>query len=105
MNPQQIQSIVRAFLQVILAPGSYLVLHGILPADAAQQLVVPLTSIITVVGGILLARWGVAAHSPSAAVTLINSADVPGVKVVAESSPSPKVTVNKNGTVQTLPLQ
>ena len=54
LNQEQWTSIVRGTVQVALAPGSYFVLKGILPADLAQQLIVPLTAAITLGGGALL---------------------------------------------------
>ena len=82
-----------------LAPGSYLVLKGVLPADLAQQLIIPLTTGITLVGGALLTKWGVMTHSAPAVVAAVNSDSVPGVKAVAATSASPAVAVTKDGDV------
>ena len=99
LNPEQLTSIVRGALSLALAPGSFLVLKGILPADQAQQLIVPLTTAITVGGGYLLTKWGVMSHSAPAVVAAVNSDSVPGVKAVAATSASPDVAVTKTGAV------
>ena len=99
LNPEQWGSLVRMMVGLALAPGSYLVLNGVLPADLAQQLVVPLTTAITLGGGALLGKWGVMAHSAPAVVAAVNSDSVPGVKAVAATSASPAVAVTKDGEV------
>jgi hypothetical protein len=117
LNSEQWTSLVRGALQVALAPGSYLVLKGGLPADVAQQLIVPLTGAITFGGGILLTRWGVMAHSPaavaaavvsntpvaSAVVNALNSDSMPNVKVVRSTSASPAVSITQSGAIMSVP--
>ena len=99
LNSEQWGSFVRGTLQVALAPGSYLVLKGVLPADLAQQLIIPLTTGITLVGGALLTKWGVMSHSASAVTAAVNSESAPRVKVVAETSASPAVNLTKDGDI------
>lgn len=100
MNSDQWQSIVRTVLTLLLGPGSYLVLKGVLTADQAAQLIPVLVPAIMTIGGILIGRWGVWTHSPAALTAAVNSDSVPGVKAVASSSPSPAVVVNpKTGAI------
>ena len=119
MNSEQWTSVVRAVLQLLLAPGSYLVLKGIVPVDQTGQIIPALTIVITIVGGSLLTRWGVLAHSPaavaaavastpavaSAVVATVNSDAMPGVKVVSSTSSAPQVTVDPKGNVRPDPIQ
>ena len=106
MNSDQWQSIIRTVLTLLLGPGSYLVLKGVLTADQAAQLIPVLVPVVLAVGGLLLGRWGVVTHSPSALTAAVNSDSVPGVKAVASSSPSPAVSVDpKTGAVKPIPIE
>jgi hypothetical protein len=114
MNPEQWQSLIRTTLAIAVGPGSYLVTRGILTADQANQLAPALVPVVMAVGAIVIGKWGVNAHSPtavaaavantpavaSAVIDTVNTDAVPGVKVV-EDTPSapPAVAMTKTGKV------
>jgi hypothetical protein len=99
MNPEQISGAVRVLVALALAPGSYLVAKGIVPADQAATLVPAITTIVTVVGGAVVGYFANRSHSATAIVAAVNSDSAPGVKVVPESSPSPQVSVTPAGAI------
>lgn len=103
MNPEQWNALIRLVLSVALGPGSYLVLKGVLTPDQANQLIPMLVPLIMLVGGAIIAKFAVGAHSAPAIVAAVNSDSVPGVKVVSAESPSPPVTVTPTGAVKTIP--
>lgn len=117
MNSEQWNSLIRLVLSVALGPGSYLVLKGVLTPDQANQLIPMLVPLIMLVGGAIIAKFAVGAHSApavaaavasdktiaSAVIAAVNSDSVPGVKVVSAESPSPPVTVTPTGAVKTIP--
>ena len=100
LNPEQWQSLIRTILALILGPGSYLVSRGFLTADQANQLAPALVPVVMAVGAIVIGKWGVSAHSATAITTAVNSPSAPGVKVVAETSASPTVTITKTGEIK-----
>jgi hypothetical protein len=103
MNPEQWSGLIRVVVTAALAPGSYLVVKGILTPDQAAQLAPSIVTIVTVGGGALIGWWSTHAHSQSAVVAAVNSNSVPGVKVVRESSPSPTVIVTSDGVIKDAP--
>lgn len=103
MNSEQWSGVIRVVLALVLGPGSYLVVKGILTTDQANQLMPAIVTITTVGGGALISWWSNRAHSAAAIVAAANSASVPGVKVVRESSPSPTVIVTSTGAIKDAP--
>ena len=103
MNDQQWAMLIRLVLGIMLAPSSYLVMRGVLTADEADKLIPVLVPAIMTVGGLIIGKFSFDAHSASSLVAAVNSDAVPGVKVVALSSPSPAVSVEKTGEVKVLP--
>lgn len=103
MNSEQWQSIIRTLLALLIGPAGYLVTKGVLTPDQADQLMPAIVSILVVVVGAVVAKWGVASHSPTAVVAAVNSDSVPGVKAVAATSPSPEVAVDSKGAVTLAP--
>jgi multidrug efflux pump subunit AcrA (membrane-fusion protein) len=99
MNQQQITSLVATILALALGPGSYIVAKGFLTQDQANQLLPALVTVVTTIGGALLAWWGHTRNSAPSLVAAVNSDSVPGVKVVAVSAPEPQVAVTKTGAV------
>jgi len=103
MNSEQWNALIRVVIGVLLGPGSYLVAKGVLTPDQANQLIPVLVPAVVAVGGLIIGRYAVKAHSPTAVVAAVNSDSVPGVKAVAEASPSPPVMVTPSGAVRTAP--
>lgn len=105
MNSEQWSSIIRTLLALLIGPAGYLVTKGVLPADQAAQLMPAVVTILTLVVGAVIAKWGVASHSPAAVVAAVNSDSVPGVKVVSVLSASPQVSVDPStGAVKPEPV-
>jgi hypothetical protein len=107
MNPEQWSGLVRVFVTAALAPGSYLVVKGILTPDQAAQLAPAIVTMVTVGGGALIGWWSTHAHSASAAAAAVNSNSVPGVMAVRESSALaagiPPVIVTSDGVIKDAP--
>ena len=103
MNNDQWTSLIRVILGILLAPGSYLVARGVLSTDQANALIPVLVPAVMLIGGTIIGKFSFDAHSASSLVAAVNSDAVPGVKVVALSSPSPAVSVEKTGEVKVLP--
>lgn len=103
MNSEQWSSLIRVLLAIVLGPSSILVLKGILTQDQANQLIPILVPIIMAAGAAVIGIFSARAHSASSVVAAVNSDSVPGVKVVAESSPSQAVQVTSSGDVKPLP--
>jgi hypothetical protein len=100
MNPEQWTSLVRTVLAIALGPGSYVVAKHLLTPDQANQLIPVLVPAVLFIGGGIIAKWGVGAHSPQAVVAAVNSDSVPGVKAVSSSSPSQQVMVTDRGLIK-----
>ena len=86
MNNEQWASIIRTVLLLVIGPGSYLVLKGVLTEDQANQLIPILVPLIIAAGGAIVGKLAVNAHSARAVVAAVNSPSVPGVKAVASTS-------------------
>lgn len=99
MNSEQWTALIRVVLALALGPGSYLVAKGLLTPDQANQLIPVLVPAIVAVGGLIIGKYAVGAHSAQSIVAAVNSASAPGVKAVAVSSPSPAVAVTPSGAV------
>jgi len=99
MNSEQWSAVIRAVLGILVGPGSYLVLKGVLTPDQASTLIPILVPMIMAAGAALIGWFAARSHSASAVVAAVNSPSVPGVKAVAESSPSPAVSVTPSGAV------
>ena len=84
MTQDQWISVLRTVLALALAPTGYFVTKGFLTADQAEQLMPAIVTIATLLGGAIIAKWGVSAHSPAAQIAAVNAAPN-GVKVVANT--------------------
>ena len=115
MNPQELSSLLSTALGYALAAASTaLVTKGVMTTDQANALVPELSAVILGVGAIGVGWWKKNQHSPaavatavaetpavaSAVVDTVNTEAVPGVKVVASSSPSPPVALDAKGNVK-----
>jgi uncharacterized membrane protein YqaE (UPF0057 family) len=96
MNSEQWTSLIRTVLALLIGPAGYFVTKGILTPDQADQLMPAILSVLTVVIGAVIAKWGISSHSASSVVAAVNSDSVPGVKAVATTSPSPAVSVDSS---------
>ena len=103
MNPQQTSGLIATLVALCLGPGSYLVSRGILSADQATQLQPAIVTVVTLVGGALIAWWQHRANSNSNLVSTVNSPSIPNVKVVSSASPATEVSVTPTGAVVTAP--
>ena len=97
MNSEQWESLIRTLL--LAAPGAWLTSKGVLTGSQEASLVTAAVPVVYAAGVGLIAWWGVHTHSAAAAVAMVNSPSVPGVKAVATSSPSPQVIVTSKGAV------
>lgn len=103
MDPQ-IAGSLRSILQFGLgAAGSYLVTKGVITSDQAVSLAPEIAGAVFTIGGAALAIYSGRQHSPANLVAAVNSAAVPGVKVVRESSTAPPVVVDSSGKILTSP--
>ena len=103
MNPQVTSALTTLVVAALSSAGTWLVVKGVLTPDQANALAPELTAIVPVLGAIALGWWKSQQHTPTALVDAVNSAAVPGVKVVAQSSPSPAVDVDSAGTIKAAP--
>ena len=103
MNQDQLMSIARSVVLALLGAGvGALVSKGILTSDQASTLVPEIATAILGIGGVAVAYFGQKTHSASSVVATVNSATVPGVKVVAETSLSPAVAIDSTSGKVTL---
>lgn len=99
MNSEQWSAVIRVVVTALLAPSSYLVAKGIVPADQAAALIPAIVTIVTVGGGAIVGYFASRAHSASAVTAAVNSGSAPGVKVVPTSSPTPAVAIAPSGAI------
>ena len=81
MNSEQLMGVFRAIIPGIVAALA----HWGIGTDAMD------TAIATAVATAIVAGWSSWSNSNKQLISQVNSASVPGVKVVASTSPSPQV--------------
>lgn len=99
MNPEQWSGTIRIIVTALLAPSSYLVAKGIVPADQAPLLIPAIVTVVTAGGSSIVGYFTHRSHSAAAITAAVNSGSAPGVKVVPTSSPTPAVAIAPSGAI------
>jgi hypothetical protein len=108
MNDQQWTTLISVVLGIVIGPGSYVAMKGLLPPDLSNQLIPVLVPLVMAGGAAVLGKLVHSSTSNTALVQAVNSGAVPGVFVAADTPANasvPQVIVDKAGVVKVDPTE